>query len=201
MTVFGWRSALVKERDRSTLKGDASRASAQRDNDVAVLGDLGLDVVGQVVGVVAREVLASGHEALIRGPHLLDVVLVQGVDDGRDVKVRLAISVEVDLAQHAGLVRLAIDDGVEVADPGVGEVDGGLLLVVDDDRGYVRGGAAIGLNVGSEVDGALLVVESHEGDGVGADGERGGDEGHGRGSEMHLEYFVVVLFEKDWIQI
>lgn len=178
-------------------KGQAGGARAQGGDDVGLRGGLGLDVVGQPVSVVAWEDLATGHGLLRRlGPHLLDVVLVVGVDDGRDVEVGQAVPArEVDLTQHARVVRLAILDGVEVADPRLGELDGRVLLVVDDDGGDIGRSRVAG-----EVDGALDVVEGPEGDSAGADGGRGGDEGHGRGSEMHLDGVLWWYFDRDWIK-
>jgi hypothetical protein len=50
--------------------------------------------------------------------------VVVGVDDGGDVEEGDAVpAVEGDLAEHAGHFLLAVRDGVEVADPALGEVD------------------------------------------------------------------------------
>lgn len=61
---------------------------AQGHDEVRLLGRHGLDVIGLVVGRVAREVAASRHERLGKGRelgsrvHLLDTILVIAVDDG-----------------------------------------------------------------------------------------------------------------------
>lgn len=168
----------------SLSKVHASGASAKGGDNVSLLGSLGLDIVREPVAVVARESLATRHGGLAAGrPHLLDVVVVAGVNDGGDIEVGEAVpGVEVDLTEHAGDVGGARLDGVEVTDPGVGELDNRLLLVVDGNRLELRGARAR-----SEVDGTSDIVESPEGDTGGADGSSGGNEGHGRSSEMHFE--------------
>lgn len=114
---------------------------------------------------------------------LLDVVLVVGVDNGRDVEVGQALpATKVDLAEHAGSVVRTILDGVPVALPGVRESDGGVLA---------RGGGD-GVNVGAarvagEVDGALSVVQGPEGNAGSAGESRGGNEGSNRSSEKHFD--------------
>lgn len=160
-----------------------------------LLSDLGLNIVRQVVSVVAREDDAARHGRVGLGRvHLLDVVLVAGVDDGRDVEVGLALGAgELDLAEHAGGVLLALGDGVEVADVALGEVDGGLLRRVDGDG--IHGPAVL---VGSKVDGATDVIESPEGD-LASRGQGGGAEsGENGGGELHLEGFQKVC--EDWLR-
>jgi hypothetical protein len=166
------------------LEGHASAAGAKGLDEVDLGSDLGLDVVRKVVGVVAGEDLAARHGALgVGGPHLLDVVVIAGVDNGGDVKVGEAVpAAELDLAEHAGNVVLTLGDGVVVADPGVGEGDLLLLAAADGD-----GVEPSRLGVGSEVDGALNVVEGPEGDGGGLGEDSGGNEGHDGGGELHLE--------------
>lgn len=164
---------------------------AEGADEVGLGGGLGLDVVGEVVGVVAQEVVAAGGGGLGGGRvHELDAVHVVGVDDGGDVEVGQVVpAVEGDLAEHAGGVLGAVRDGVPVADPGLGEVDGGGALGGDLDR--VDGGEA---GVGDEVDGAVGVVEGLEGDGVGGDGDGRAEEGEKAG-ELHLEGCVLVFVD------
>ena len=169
-------------------KVETSRARAQCGHEFGGVGDLGLDIVPHPVGIVAREDLAARHGGhLILGPHLLDVVVVIGVDNGRDVEEGHATKgTKVDLAEHAGVVLLALLDGVEVANVLVSKVDGGVLLVADSDGGHLgRAGA------GSEVDGALDVIQSPEGDGAGLGGGGRGDEADDGVGEMHLDCFVT----------
>lgn len=170
------------------LESQAGDALAQRLPQVNLLGDLGLDIVGEVVGVVAGEDLAARHGGVgASGPHLLDVAVVARSDDGRDVKVGQAVpAAKLDLTEHAGDVGLASGDSVVVADPGVGELDGLVLGAVDNDR--VKGSR---LGVAGEVDGTLNVVEGPEGDGGGAGDSGRGNKGHDGGSEMHFEGWFV----------
>lgn len=162
----------------------------QSGDEIGLLGGLGLDIIGVPVGVVARPDLAAGHGPLtLLGPHLLDVVVVIGVDDGGHIEVGQADpAVEVDLTEHAGGVGLALLDGPVVADPVVGEGDSLVLLVVDGD-----GRKLLVSGVGSEGNGAGNTIQSPEGNAGGADGSGGGDEGHGGSSEMHFKGVVVVL--------
>ncbi|KAH6611234.1 hypothetical protein Trco_001254 [Trichoderma cornu-damae] len=164
--------------------GVANGAGAQSADEVALLGGLGLDIIRQVVGVVAREVDTSRHGLVGLGREdLLDVVLVVGVDNGGDVEVGQSVpAAEGDLAEHARDVGSAVLDGIEVALPGVGEGDGGVLLAVDGD------GFEVGLaRVAGEVDGALNIVQSPEGDAGGAGQSRGSNQGSNRSSETHFE--------------
>lgn len=174
--------------DDDPLEGQASGARAQSLDKVDLLGDLGLDIVGKVVGVVAGEDLATRHGGLgTSRPHLLDVVVVTGGNNGRDVEVGQAVpAAELNLAEHTGNVGLASLDGIVVADPGVRELDGGLLSVVDSDGS--DGGRS---RVASEVDGTLDVVEGPEGDGGGAGNSGRGEKSQDGSSELHLECSVV----------
>lgn len=157
---------------------------AERADEVRLGGDLGLDVVPDVIGVIARERLAARGRRLGRGGvHLLDAVVVVGLDDGRDVEVGEAVpSLEGDFAQHAGDVGLAVRDGVPVADPALG--DGGGDLVV---AGDLDGVELLVAGAGGEVDGPVGVVKGHEGDGVGGDRKGGGAEDRQNLSELHLD--------------
>ena len=177
---------------RRTHSVEASRALTKSGDDVGLISDLGLDVVGKVVGVVAREFLATRHGGLGLGrPHLLDAVLVIGIDNGGDIEVGLSVVArELDLAKHARLVLLALLNGVEVANELVGELDSRLLRAVD-----LNGVEEVLVVVGSEVDCALRIVESPECDLVGRTGESGRAEKSKNGSgEMHGDLFLVVEF-------
>lgn len=86
-----------------------------------------LDVVWLVVCVAAREGLTPAQRglAVLRVQHLHSVVVIR-VDDGADIEeVRAAETVPAHFTEHAGLVLLALRDGVPVAYPSVGE--GGYL--------------------------------------------------------------------------
>jgi hypothetical protein len=164
----------VKRLSRATESGD----------DVGLVSNLGLDIIGQVVGVVAREVLAARHGLLgVSGPHLLDAVLVVGVNDGRDIEVGEAHPAsEEKLAKHAGLVLRALGDSVEVALVVLGELNGGVLSGADGDRLDLS--AAGGR---SEDNLASSVIKSLESDGSSVDSGGSGSKAEERSSEMHLE--------------
>lgn len=166
------------------LEVEASRARAKSGHEVDGVGDLGLDVVREVVSVRAGEDDAAGHGSQgTLGPHLLDVVLVSSVDNGGDVEEGLAsVATEGDLAEHAVGLGLALSDGVEVADVVVREGDGDVLGVVAVDRSNLSVA-----NRGGEVDGALDIVKGPEGDGGGVGGGGSGDEAGDHGRELHLE--------------
>lgn len=137
------------------LEVKASGARAKSGDDVVLLGGFGLDVVGEVVGIVAGEDFTARHGALgLSRVHLLDAVLIVGVDNGGDVEEGQAVLArELDLAEHASLVLLALGDGVEVTDEVIRELDSLLLRAVDRHR--VQGVLVV---VGSEVDGTLNIV-------------------------------------------
>lgn len=157
---------------------------AKGGDEVALHGSLGLNVIREVVGVVAREVDTARHGLIgLSREHQLDVVLVVGVNNGGDVKVGQSVpAAEVDLTKHARDVGSALLDGVEVALPGVREGNSGVLAAVDGDRVNVSV-----TRVAGEVDGALSVVQSPEGDGGGGRESRGGNESSNRSSETHFE--------------
>lgn len=164
-------------------EGEAGRTSAESGHQVGGVSDLGLDIVGQPVGVAAREREASRHgTSLLGGPHLLDASVVGRVDNGRDIEEgQAAEATEGDLTEHAGLVLLAIGDGVEVANVLIRELDGLVLLVVDDNR------LNLGVtSTGGEVDSALDIIESPEGDSRSVGDGCGSSENHSSG-ELHLE--------------
>lgn len=178
-------SSLCSVGKRLEGKGEASAARTESGHELGRVSDLGLNVVVHPVGVVARERLAARHgTGLVDGPHLLDIVVVRGGDNGGDVIVGHAVpAVKGDLAQHAGLVLLALLDGVVVANVLVGEGDGRLLLVADDDGRKVGRARA-----GGEVDGALNVVQGPEGDRVGGLGSGGsGSEAEESLGEVHFD--------------
>lgn len=86
-----------------------------------------LDVVWQVVRVAAGEGLAPAQWGLARlGVQHLHSLVIVWVDDSADIEeVGSAEAVPANFTEHAGLVLLALGDGVPVADPAVGE--GGFL--------------------------------------------------------------------------
>lgn len=170
---------------------DAGESFAESGDEVRLVGNLGLDIVGEVVGVVARKYRAARHGRLAAsGIHLLDIVLVVGVDDGGDIEVgHAAPSAKVDLTKHTRSIFLALLDSVIVTDPLVREVDNSLLLVVAGDRGDLGE-----TRVRGEVDGADEVIEGPEGDTGGAGGSCGGNESQSRGSETHFGFFEFALF-------
>jgi hypothetical protein len=151
-------------------------------DEIDLVGNLGLDVIREPVAVVAREDFTAGSEAsVLGGPHHLDVVMVVGVDNGRDVEVGHAVpATEVDLAEHTGDVGGTLLDSVVVADPSIGEGDNLLGSVADSD-----GGEVVEAGVGSEVDGSLNAVQSDKGDGSSEGSGRGGDESGESSSELH----------------
>jgi len=166
-------------------KVEARRPGAQGSHEVCLVGDLGLDIIRKPVGIVAWVHLAARHGPLaLHGPHLLDVVVVLGADNGRDVKVGHVVPVvEVDLAEHARLVVLALLDGIEVSLPLLGrEGNLGLFLAVHN---YTRD-RHIALT-GSEVDSARRVVQGPESDGAGSDGSSRGKKSQSGGSEAHFD--------------
>lgn len=153
-------------------------------DDVVLVSDLGLDIIGKVVGVVARERLAARHGLLGVGrPHLLDAVLVVRVNDGRDIEVGEAHPAsEEKLTEHARLVLRTLSNGVEVTLVVVRELDSGVLSAADRDGLDLR---AAGRR--SEDDLAGNIVKGLEGDGSSVDGRGSGSQAEERGSEMHLE--------------
>lgn len=165
-------------------EGVSDGARAKSADEVALLGSLSLDVIREVVGVVAGEVDTARHGLIgLSREHLLDVVLVVGVDNGRDVEVGQSVpAAKVNLAKHAGDVGIALLDGVEVALPGVREGNSGVLAAVDGDGGNISIARVAG-----EVDGALNIVQGPEVDGGGGRESRRGNESSNRGSEMHFE--------------
>lgn len=174
------------------LEVDASGALADGDDDVLLMGNLGLDIIREVVGIVAREDHAARHGRLGVGrEHLLDVVLVLGLDDGRDVEVSLALStVELDLAEHARGVLLSLGDGVEVANVLVREGHSLLLRGVDLDGLHIPG-----VFVGGEVDGTADVVKGPEGDLSGGGNGGRAEKSKDGGGELHFGGCSVGLWK------
>lgn len=158
-------------------------AGAKGGDEVNLLSNLGLDVVGEPVAVVTREGLATGHGGVAGlGPHLLDIVLVVGVNDGRDVEVGLAVpTTESDLAEHAGLVLGTLLDGVEVTNVLIREVNGNLLSTA-----HGNGLGALKTRIRGEDDGTLLVIESDKGDGGSSSVSSRGNEASESSSELHV---------------
>lgn len=165
-------------------------AVSKSGDEVNLVSDLGLDIIREPVAVVTREGLAARHGGGSRlGPHLLDVVLVVGVHDSRDIEISLAVpATEGDLTKHAGLISLALLDSIEVANVLVREVNSNLLGRANSDRF-----GAFVTRVRGEDDGPLLVVKSDKGDrGGGSIGSRG-DEADESSSELHVGGMIWVL--------
>lgn len=179
-------------------KGEARVAGTQGGHEVVRLGNLGLHIIGALVDVVARVDNAARHgiicqsiALLIDGKHLLDVVIILGMVNSRDVEEGLAfVTAKADLANDAVLVGLALLDGVEHASEAGGEVDFGLLVVVDGDGVHLRGARA-----GHEVDSALNSVEGPEADRVGGDGSGGGSKAKEGLGEVHFDLVCERAFE------
>ena len=203
------QNPLVREDGRIGLLGLSGASgvggSAKGADQVGLRSRLGLNVIGQVVGVGAREDVAArgdqgvgqagGGEAG-RVDHL-DAVDVVGVDDGRDVKEGLTgPAVEGDLAEHARDVGLAGRDRVEVALPVLGDIDDDALESRHD-----GGGDHTSTGVAGEVDGAVGGILGDQSDGVGS-GRKGsaGEEGSKAG-ELHLcglqSVLRLMVFQKE----
>lgn len=151
--------------------------------------DLGLDIIRQVVGVVAREALATRGGLLGFGRvHELDAVLVVGINNGRDIEVGEAHpAAEEQLTEHTRLVVGALGNGVEVTLVVVRELNSGVLSVVDGD----------GLNLGTarrwgEDNLASDIVQGLEGNRSSVDSNGSGSEAEERSSEMHLDCLLKV---------
>lgn len=174
--------------------GKGAGAAAESADNLNLVGDLGLDIVGQVVGVVAGEGLAArGGRLGADGPHLLDAVVIAGINNGRDIKVGQAVpALEGNLTEHAGDVVLAGRDGVPVANPALGDLDRVLLSTLDLERGNFSVADA-----GGEVDGAVSLVKRLEVDLVGSGHEGGGAEDSEDLRELHIVFwFVDVGYQK-----
>lgn len=158
---------------------------AESGDEVLLLGDLGLDVIGQVISVVARPVLAArGDGGVGSRVHHLDVAVVVGDDNGRNVEVGLAQpAVKGNLGKHAAAsVLLALLDSVGVADPAGGELNRGIVVAGDGDA--VNGGHTSSRGEVNCTLGAVLVEEL---DGVGADHGGSGSNKSGELRELHFE--------------
>jgi len=158
---------------------------AESGDEVLLVGDLGLDVIGQVVSVVARPLLTTrGNGGVGSRVHHLDIVVVVGDDNGRNVEVGLAQpAVKGNLSKHAATsVLLALLNSVSVANPAGGELDRSIVVAGDGDR--VNGGHA---SSRGEVNGTLGAVLVEELDGVGAD--HGGSSSSNKGSELRELHF------------
>ena len=142
-----------------------------------------------VVSIVAGKLHAARHGRLDVGrPHLLDIVLVVGVDNGRDVKVSEAHPAgKVYLSEHTGNIGATVLDGIEVANVTLGERDVLLLPSLDHDWVHRRGARA-----GSEVDGAVNSVERPEGNGTAGAGES--SRGHQGSDSIEEAHDVYLLF-------
>lgn len=149
---------------------------AEGDDDVVAGGRFGLDVVRQVVGVGACKAPAARDRLLgVDRVHLVDALLIVGLDNGRHVKVGgIRVRVPSKLGQHARHAQVvARRHRVAVASPAVGELDGDVLT--GGDLGVFN------FRVARPDDGAGDVVHGHVGDMVGGTGQRG----RGQESELH----------------
>lgn len=157
----GWRW-------RGSRRGGGFGSSGSENADeVNFFGCLCLNVVGLVVGVIAWEYVAAGDgRRCYLGPHLLDVGMVVGINNGGDVEIGYAHpALEGDFAKHTRHIWTALGDGVPVANPALGEVDGDGLKARDNgirERGVT--------DAGSEDHGALDWVLANKLDGVGQRG-------------------------------
>lgn len=100
------------------------RGGAEGDDEVGLLGRHGLDIIGVIVCIVAREGLAAREARLLSlafvagRVHHLHAVNVTRVHDSGDVIVcGAAGALEGDLGEHAGVVCATFRDRVGVTDP------------------------------------------------------------------------------------
>jgi len=137
---------------------------SQSADKVGLLCGLGLDIVPEVVRVVAGEVVtARGRGGVVCREDLLDSVEVIGVDDCRDVEESdAAPTIEGHLTQHAGNVRCAIGNGVPVPYPADRDVNLDILAARDLNR---RNSGKAG--IGGEDDFPGSLIERLESDSVG----------------------------------
>jgi hypothetical protein len=158
---------------------------------LSLRGGDGLNIVGEVVGSVAREDGAARHQSLDRdgvlagGPHLVDTIVVISVDNGGDIKVSNVVpALEGNLTEHAAGVVGTLRDGVPVANPTRREGDSLGAEASNLDR--VDLGVA---RARSEDDLAGGAVLADKGDSVGSTGNSGSGSDHGGdlGEETHFD--------------
>ncbi len=156
---------------------------------LGVIGGEGGDVVPLVVGVCARESLASGDgRVAVFGEHHLHALVIIWVDDGRDVEVRCATeAVEAELGQHARHVWGTFGDGVDVTDPVLGEGLVGGVQALNDEIGDFFQACLGGDDDGSFS--AVLVDEVNAVDGCCHGCERGGCK-KDVANELHFERLI-----------
>jgi len=110
--AISYKEILLKRNDLclDELAGHTGERSPARVAQTTEEADQGLigsresgDVVGLVVGVGARECLASGQRLVaVLGEDHLDALGIGRVDDGRDIKVvRAGETVPTNFSQHA----------------------------------------------------------------------------------------------------
>ena len=158
---------------------------ADETDELIGISGLGLDVVGKVVGVVAREGLAARERSVgVQREHLLDTINIIWVDDSRDIKVSHASpGIEADFTEHTGSVVGAFGDRVPVANPAGRErlVGSG---IAGNSKG-IDGSTARGRSEDQGTGGAVLVDEVH---GTGrSDGSESCGSGKDGSSELHFE--------------
>lgn len=161
-----------------TLAGCRDVSGTKGDNNGAAGSGLGLDVIGQVVGIGASEAHAAGHGALsVCRVHLVDASLVIRVDDGGDIKVSGAsVAVECKLSEHTRSVGCAAAVRVSVASPAVGQGD--VDRLAGGDRSVLNGGGT------SPHDGTVSAVHGLEGNSVGG-ADHSSQGGDGKVAELH----------------
>lgn len=170
-----------------TLAGGRDVSGTKGDNNGAAGSGLGLDVIGQVVGIGASEAHAAGHWALsVRGVHLVDASLVIRVDDGGDVKVSGAsVAVEGELSEHTRSVGFAAVVRISVASPAIGQGD--IDRLAGGDRSVLDGAGA------SPHYGAVGAVHGLERDSVG-----GADHSSQGGDDKVAELHGCCLYKPDF---
>jgi len=115
----GWENS-------STTLALGGREVTKKADELGLRGGLGLNVIPLVIGVVARESLATRDWGLGGSwVDLLDVAVVIWVDNGRYIKPGSSgtPAIERDFSEHTWSVLGTILDGVEVTDPSVWEGD------------------------------------------------------------------------------
>ena len=168
----------------ATTGGHINVSTAQGADKVGAVGGLGLDIIrGDVhVGAASHVRAARDGGLAVVGVDLVDTIRVLGVDDGRDVEVgQTSPAVEGDLAQHAHGVGGIGGNGIPVANPSIGEVDGD--GVAARDSGVID---TLTTRSGSEVDSTVRGVHGLEGDLVGSACQSGRGK-EGKSAEEHVD--------------
>lgn len=182
-----------------TLAVSGAGLAAKCAVELSLVGGDSLDIVGEVVGSVARENLTTRHLSLGRKrvlagrPHLVNATVVICINNGRDVEVGDVVpTLERDLTQHANSVGGILTDGEPVANPAGGEGDG-----LSSFTSHLNGGDLGVTNAGCKDNLAAGIVLADKGDSVSSTGDCAGDGSNGSdlGEELHLDclFFVSVV--------